>query len=76
MSNELLVKGGHVVTADPDLGGLPVGDVLAVDEVITPVGRDLRPATENAKVIDVGFHVSEALDLMYQTRDRLRSQHS
>ena len=26
MPKELLIKGGHVVTVDPDLGDLPVGD--------------------------------------------------
>ena len=52
MSKELLIKGGHVVTVDPDLGDLPVGDVLATDGVITAVGPDLRPATADAEVID------------------------
>ena len=52
MSKELLIKGGHVVTVDPDLGDLPVGDVLATDGVITAVGTDLRPATADAEVID------------------------
>jgi cytosine/adenosine deaminase-related metal-dependent hydrolase len=52
MSKELLIKGGHVVTVDPDLGDLPAGDVLAADGVITAVGQDLRPATADAEVID------------------------
>jgi 5-methylthioadenosine/S-adenosylhomocysteine deaminase len=52
MSKELLIKGGHVVTVDPDRGDLPVGDVLAADGVITAVGQDLRPATADAEVID------------------------
>ena len=52
MSKELLIKGGHVVTVDPDLGDLPVGDVLATDGVITAVGTDLRPATADAEIID------------------------
>jgi 5-methylthioadenosine/S-adenosylhomocysteine deaminase len=52
MSKELLIKGGHVVTVDPDLGDLAVGDVLATDGVITAVGPDLRPATADAEVID------------------------
>jgi 5-methylthioadenosine/S-adenosylhomocysteine deaminase len=52
MSKELLVTGGHVVTMDPDLGDLEVGDVLAVDGVITAVGAGLRPATADAEVID------------------------
>ena len=52
MSKELIIKGGHVVTVDPDLGDLAVGDVLATDGVITAVGTDLRPATADAEVID------------------------
>jgi 5-methylthioadenosine/S-adenosylhomocysteine deaminase len=42
MSNELLIKGGHVVTMDPGPGDLPAGDVLVTDGVITAVGTD-RP---------------------------------
>jgi cytosine/adenosine deaminase-related metal-dependent hydrolase len=38
LSKELLIKGGHVVTVDPDLGDLPAGDVLVADGVITAVG--------------------------------------
>ena len=52
MSKELLIKGGHIVTMDPDLGDLAPGDVLAADGVITAVGKDLRPATAEAEVID------------------------
>src|SRR6202050_4559321 len=52
MPRELLIKGGHVVTVDPDLGDLPAGDVLVTDGVITAVGTDLTPATGDAGVID------------------------
>jgi len=52
MANELLIKGGHVVTVDPDLGDLPDGDVLVADGVITAVGHGLRPASAGAEVID------------------------
>src|SRR5580693_1701143 len=52
MSKELLIKGGHVVTVDPDLGDLPVGDVLVTDGVITAVGPDLAPTTTAAEVIE------------------------
>src|SRR6202034_971383 len=38
MPKELLIKGGHVVTVDPDLGDLPAGDVLVTDGLITAVG--------------------------------------
>lgn len=52
MSGELLIKGGHVVTVDPELGDLAGGDVLVADGVITAVGPGLRPATADAEVID------------------------
>src|SRR6202142_864769 len=52
MSRELLIKGGHVVTVDPDLGDLPAGDVLVADGIITAVGPDLEPRTTAAEVID------------------------
>jgi 5-methylthioadenosine/S-adenosylhomocysteine deaminase len=52
MAKELLIKGGHVVTVDPELGDLPGGDVLVADGVITAVGQGLRPATPDAEVID------------------------
>ena len=52
MPKELLIKGGHVVTVDPDLGDLPVGDVLVADGLIAAVGPDLEPSTTAAEVID------------------------
>jgi 5-methylthioadenosine/S-adenosylhomocysteine deaminase len=52
MPKELLIKGGHIVTVDPDLGDLPVGDVLVTDGVITAVGANLNPASAAAEVID------------------------
>ena len=52
MSKELLIKGGYVVTVDPDLGDLPAGDVLVADGLITAVGPDLKPTTTAAEVIE------------------------
>src|ERR1700753_3430608 len=52
MPKELLIKGGHVVTVDPDLRDLPVGDVLVADGLITAVGPGLEPSTKAAEVID------------------------
>jgi 5-methylthioadenosine/S-adenosylhomocysteine deaminase len=52
MPRELLIKGGHVVTVDPDLGDLPAGDVLVADGIIAAVGPDLVPTTTAAEVID------------------------
>ncbi|HJZ02565.1 MAG TPA: amidohydrolase, partial [Streptosporangiaceae bacterium] len=52
MPKELLIKGGYVVTVDPDLGDLPAGDVLVADGLITAVGPDLKPTTTAAEVIE------------------------
>ena len=52
MSKELLIKGGHVVTVDRDLGDLPAGDVLVADGLIAAVGPDLEPTTTAAEVIE------------------------
>src|SRR3984957_11142481 len=52
MPKELLIKGGHVVTVDPGLDDLPVGDVLVTDGVIAAVGPSLTPASGDAEVID------------------------
>src|ERR1700678_3253887 len=52
MPKELLIRSGHVVTVDPDLGDLPAGDVLVSDGIISAVGTNLRPATAAAEVID------------------------
>ena len=52
MPKEILIKGGHVVTVDPDLGDFPVGDVLVTDGLISAVGPGLEPATTGAEVIE------------------------
>src|ERR1700745_3149707 len=52
MPKELLIKGGHVVTVDPDLGDLAAGDVLVADGLISAVGPDLEPTTTAAEVIE------------------------
>jgi cytosine/adenosine deaminase-related metal-dependent hydrolase len=50
-----VVRNGHVLTMDPTLGDLPVGDVLIEDGVITAVAPSL-PVTE-AEVIDATGHL-------------------
>ncbi len=52
MPKELLIKGGTVVTVDPVIGDLPVGDVLVRDGVIVEVGPDLATSEAGAEVID------------------------
>lgn len=50
MADRLLLKGGHVLTVDPDLGDIPGGDVLIDGDTIAEVGRDLEVG--DAEVID------------------------
>ena len=52
MPSELLIKGGNVVTVDPELGDFDVGDVLAVNGVIEAVGKDLTAPGPNTTIID------------------------
>lgn len=50
MAPQILVRGGHVLTMDPDLGDLPVADVLMTDGRIAAVGADLE--VDEAEVVD------------------------
>ena len=50
MGDRLVLRGGFVVTMDPDLGELPTGDVLIEDDQIVAVGHDLDVG--DADVID------------------------
>ncbi|MCZ0984825.1 hypothetical protein [Streptomyces diastatochromogenes] len=51
----ILVRGGHVVTMDPDLGDLPDGDVLVRDGRIVDVAPNL-PAG-GAQVVEAAGRV-------------------
>jgi 5-methylthioadenosine/S-adenosylhomocysteine deaminase len=48
-----LIRGGQVLTLDPELGSLPSGDVLVDGDRIAAVGPHLDPP-EGATVIDAG----------------------
>jgi 5-methylthioadenosine/S-adenosylhomocysteine deaminase len=52
MPNELLIKGGHVVTMDPALGDRPDSDVLVRDGVIVDVRPGLETTVADAEVIE------------------------
>ena len=52
MPNELLIKGGHVVTMDPALGDQPDSDVLVRDGVIVEVRPGLETSAPDAEVIE------------------------
>jgi cytosine/adenosine deaminase-related metal-dependent hydrolase len=49
MADRILVKGGYVVTVDPELGDIAGGDVLIEGDTIAEVGTDL---SADAEVID------------------------
>jgi 5-methylthioadenosine/S-adenosylhomocysteine deaminase len=55
MADRLLIKGGHVLTVDPELGDIPGGDVLIEGDTIAEVGRDLEVG--DAEVIDASGDV-------------------
>ncbi len=50
MADRTLIKGGTVITVDPELGDFATGDVLVEDGRIAAVGADL--GVEDAEVID------------------------
>ncbi|WP_329138512.1 amidohydrolase family protein [Streptomyces sp. NBC_01476] len=49
-SHRILLKGGTIITVDPELGDLTVGDILVEDGRIAAVAPDLGPL--DAEVID------------------------
>lgn len=49
MADRILLKGGHVITVDPQIGDIPGGDVLIEGETIAQVGTGL---SADAEVID------------------------
>ena len=55
MSNRTLIRGGHVLSVDPEVGDLPSGDVLIEDDTIAAVQPQIDA---DAEVIDAsGFIV-------------------
>jgi 5-methylthioadenosine/S-adenosylhomocysteine deaminase len=55
MANKTLIRGGHVLTVDREIGDLPTGDVLIEDDKIAAVAPSI---TADAEVIDAsGFIV-------------------
>ncbi len=51
-----LIKGGYVLTLDPELGDLPQADVLIDGEKITAIGPNIQ-ASSHANVIDARNHI-------------------
>jgi 5-methylthioadenosine/S-adenosylhomocysteine deaminase len=50
MADRILLRGGHVITVDPELGDIPGGDVLIDGDEVARVGKDIQA---DAEVIDV-----------------------
>jgi 5-methylthioadenosine/S-adenosylhomocysteine deaminase len=50
--SELLIRGGNVVTVDPELGDFELGDILAINGVIEAVGKDLTAPGPSTTIID------------------------
>jgi len=50
VSNRVLIRGGHVLSMDPEIGDVYGGDVLVEDEKIAAVGRALEVG--DAEVLD------------------------
>lgn len=50
-TERILIRGGTVLTQDPQNGDVDGGDVLIEDGLIVAVGRDI-PATDDARIID------------------------
>ena len=51
MADRLLLRGGTVLTVDPDLGDLPTGDVLIEGDTIAQVAPRIDA---DAEVVDAG----------------------
>jgi len=61
--SELLIRGGNVVTVDPEVGDFALGDVLAINGVIEVVGKDLTAPGPSTTIIDAtGRMVLPGLD--------------
>jgi 5-methylthioadenosine/S-adenosylhomocysteine deaminase len=54
MADQLLLRGGSIITVDPELGDLPKGDVLIEGDRIAAVAPNIEA---DAEVIDVEGHV-------------------
>ncbi|GAA4682020.1 amidohydrolase family protein [Phytohabitans rumicis] len=54
MPNRILLRGGHVLTMDPQLGDLPQGDVLIEDDKIAAVDQHIDA---DAEVVDASGRI-------------------
>jgi 5-methylthioadenosine/S-adenosylhomocysteine deaminase len=50
----ILIKGGHVLSLDPQVGDIPGGDVLIEGSVISRIGTDIE--ADDAEVIDASAY--------------------
>jgi len=56
MPNRILLRGGHVLTMDPQLGDLPSGDVLIEDDKIAAIAPSID-ADVDAEVVDASGRI-------------------
>ncbi|MFJ4782307.1 amidohydrolase family protein [Streptomyces sp. NPDC088794] len=54
MTDRLLLRAGHIVSMDPDIGDLPEGDVLIEDGQITAVQREI---SADAEILDMSGRI-------------------
>src|SRR5215472_5393891 len=55
-AQDILIKNGHIVTMDPELGDIARADIQISEGTIRDIGPDLPP-TKDARVIDAGGKV-------------------
>jgi cytosine/adenosine deaminase-related metal-dependent hydrolase len=56
MPNRILLRGGHILTMDPQLGDLPSGDVLIEDDKIAAIAPSID-ADVDAEVVDASGRI-------------------
>jgi cytosine/adenosine deaminase-related metal-dependent hydrolase len=53
MADRILLRGGRVLTVDPELGDIAGGDVLIEGDTIVQVGKDISAEASSAYLRDV-----------------------
>ena len=54
MADRLLLRGGAVVSMDPDVGNLPKGDILIEGDKIVQIAANIQRRLESAADVDFG----------------------
>ena len=69
MADRLLLRGGAVVSMDPDVGNLPIGDILIEGDKIVQIAANIQA---DALVMDVHSHPVTVADGRDFYRGRFR----